>query len=82
MLLALPLNGKVVNGWVNKDNTICKELLCVHLFEDTSRGQGINKYLKQHYSTMKLTENSSEQEKKWKLVVILWYYLVTLYFLK
>lgn len=64
MLLDVPIEGKAVNGRVNKDNTICEKKLGAPLFEDTARGQGINlKYLKQHYSSIILTEDLTEYEK-------------------
>lgn len=46
MLLGLSIEGNVVNGKVNQDNTIYKELLGALLCEDISTGkarrQGIN----------------------------------------
>ena len=65
MLLGLPIDGNVVNGRVNQDNSICEEFLGAPLYEDTTmghtsaqpRGQGINlKYLKQYYSSITLNE--------------------------
>jgi hypothetical protein len=72
MLLGLPIDGRVINGRVNQDNSICNELLGAPLCEDTTtgqtlgqpRGQGINlKYLKQYYSSITLNEESTEYEK-------------------
>lgn len=76
MLLGLSVEGIVVNGRVNQDNRICKQLLGVALFEDTEKGQGINlKYLKQHYSNMILTKDSTENEKIMKM----WCYIMLLF---
>lgn len=64
MLLGLPIEDKAVNGRVNKDNTICEELMGASLCEDISRGQGINlKYIKQYYSILTLTEDSMSIKK-------------------
>lgn len=64
MLLALPIEGRVVNGRVLQDNAIHEELLVAPLCEDTTRGQGINlKYLKQHDSSIILTEDLTGYEK-------------------
>lgn len=64
MLWDLPIEGRVVNGRVNQDNIICEELFGAPLCEDTTRGQGIIlKYLKQHYSSIILIEDSTENEK-------------------
>ena len=64
MLFGLPIDGKDVNGRVNQDNAICEELLGVSLFEQGSRGQGINlRLLREYHSSLVITENSTEQEK-------------------
>lgn len=58
------IEGMDVNGRVNQDNGICEQLLGAHLFEDTTRGQGINlKHLKQHHSNMILTKESIKDKK-------------------
>lgn len=62
MLLGLSIEGKVISGRVNQDNTICEELLGAPLFEDTIRDQGITlKY--QHYSNIILSEDVTNYEK-------------------
>lgn len=64
MLFGLRIEDKVVNEQVNQDNAIYKENLGVGLFEELTRGQGIYlRYLKQYYTNLVLTGDSTEKEK-------------------
>lgn len=91
MLLGLSIDGKIVNGRVNQDNSIYEELLGAPLCEDTTtrqtssqpRCQGIYlKDLKTILFKYTLSEESTEYEK----IIKAWCYIMILfgkfYFLK
>lgn len=70
MFLGLSIKGKVVKGRVNQDNVIYKKLLGAPLCEDKTRSQCINlKYLKQYYSSIILTEDSTEYDSVWSFFI-------------